>query len=220
VSPKVKVLKIHNLHPRKTLTVSLDALAPPFALLSGTGPFAIAPLHAESVRIEFTPAALGRTTENLNLTSSDPLHPTFAVALAGRGAGGHLTVNLPASAPPRTQPTLAFGAIPANTTLTLGFSATNTRVGLLSGSVGAFAGGSPFSLTRRGGAFMLLPGQKIKIGVQFAPTARGKASATLVITDNAPGAPPSIEYCGDGPRKMIRRAAAQVAQGVKPGLSF
>jgi hypothetical protein len=186
------VLKIRNLHPRKTLTVSLDALAPPFALLSGTGPFAIAPLHAKSVRIEFTPAALGRTAENLNLVSSDPLHPTFAVALAGRGAGGHLTVNLPASAPPSTQPTLAFGAIPENTTLALGFSATNTGLGVLAGSVGAFAGGSPFSLTRGGGAFTLLPGQKLRIGVQFAPTATGKASAKLVITNNAPGAPPSV----------------------------
>jgi hypothetical protein len=189
---KTAVLKIYNLSRRKTLTVSLGALTPPFTLLSGTGPFAIAPLHARSVRIAFAPSAAGRSAENLNLATSDPRHPTFAVQLFGRGAGGHLTVNLPAPAPPATVPTLAFGAIRRNTTLALGFSASNTGLGVLTGSVGALTGGSPFSLTRGGGAFSLLPGQKLKIGVQFAPTATGKANATLVISDDAPGAPPSV----------------------------
>jgi hypothetical protein len=150
------------------------------------------------VRIEFASTAAGRTTENLNLLSSDLRHPTFAVALAGRGAGGYLTVNLPAPEPPATMPTLAFGAIPENTALAHRFSATNTGLGVLSGSVDAFADGSPFSLTRGGGAFTLLLGENLVIGVQFAPTAAGKASATLTITDNAPGNPLSVSVLVTG----------------------
>ena len=69
---------------------------------------------------------------------------------------------------------------------------------MLTGSVGAFAGSSPFSVTRGGGAFTLLPGQKLRIGVQFAPTTVGRASATLVITVNAPGAPPSVSIAVTG----------------------
>jgi len=198
VPPKTEVLKIYNLHRRKTLTVSLDALTPPFTLLSGTGPFAIAPQHAKSVRVEFAPTAAGGAAENLNLMSSDPRHPTFAVALVGRGAGGHLMVNLPAPEPPATLPMLAFGAIPKNTTLAQRFSVSNTGLGVLTGSVDAFAGGSPFSLTRGGGAFTLLPGQDLRIGVQFAPTAAGKASATLTIRDDAPGTPSSVSVLVTG----------------------
>ena len=222
VSPKTEVLKVHNLHRRKTLTVSLAALAPPFALLSGTGPFAIAPLHAKSVRIEFTPAAAGRAVENLNLISSDPRHPTFTVALAGRGAGGHLTVNLQAPSPPATLGTLVFGAIPENMALARRFSTTNTGLGVLTGSVDAFAGGSPFSLTLGGGAFTLLPGQNLKIGVRFAPTAAGKASGTLTITDDAPGTPPSVSVLVTGRGKWSEeRPRKRPGEPLhKPRLSF
>jgi len=289
------VVKIHNLSLHKTLTVSLDALAPPFAVLSGLGPFAIAPLHKTAVTIQFTPTMIGRASANLNIISTDPHHPTFEVALIGHGVagtlalpvglgfgpvgigvtpqsitfavknigigmltgsvgglgeplsvsagtgafnlapghkqfvtvqfaptvaghvgttllitsddpahpsvslpisgsgdGGHLVVNLPAPIPPATMPTLGFGAVAKNTTLTKPFSVTNSGRGVLSGSVDAFAIGSPFSLSQGAGAFTLQPHQSLTIGVQFAPLATGKMIATLVTTDSAPGAPASV----------------------------
>jgi sugar lactone lactonase YvrE len=215
VSPETEVLKIHNLSPHKTLTVSLDTLVPPFALLSGTEPFAIALLHAKSVRIEFTPAALGRTAENLTLSSSDPRHPIFAVALAGRGAGGQLTVDLPPPAPPATQPTLAFGAVRKNTTLVLDFSASNTGRGVLSGSVGAFAGGSPFQSYP--GRRCVHAAARAEAQDRRAIRARGRRPGERNARDNGQrtGRAAVGEYCADGPRKVIRRAAAQAAYRAK-----
>jgi hypothetical protein len=296
VVPGTKVVDIRNLGARKTLTVSLSALAPPFAVLSGLGPFAIAPLHKSAVTIRFTPTAIGKATGSLGIASSDPHHPTFAVALFGRGVtgtlalpigidfgrfgigvppesmtfavknigigmltgsvgtlaapfgvtagggafnlapgqkqmvtvqftpaaaahasttlpissddpahltvnlpvggtgvGGHLIVNLAAPIPPATMATFGFGAVAASTTSTKTFTVTNTGLGVLSGSVGAFAGGSPFSLTQSAGAFTLQPHQSLTIGVQFAPTVKGRVTDTLAITDIAPGTPATVK---------------------------
>ena len=211
VSPKTEVLRIHNLSPHKTLTVSLDALAPPFALLSGTGPFAIAPLHAKSVRIEFTPAALGRTAENLNLSSSDPRHPTFAVALAGRGAGGQLTVDLPPPAPPATQPTLAFGAVRKKH---------HAGSGLQRGQHGKGSADRQRRRVRWQQSVQCYPGRR---SVHAAARAETQDRRAIRAHDRRPGERNARdndqragraavgEYCGDWPRKVIRRAAARAA---------
>jgi hypothetical protein len=287
------VVNIHNLSPHKTLTISLAALAPPFALLSGSGPFAILPLHKLAVTIQFTPVAIGKATGSLNITSSDLHHPTFVVALfghgttgtlalpagigfglvgigvaaastsfavrnagigmlvgsvgalsapfsvtvgtgafnlapgqkqfvtvqftptasghtgaaltitsndpahlsvnlaiGGKGVGGNLVVNLPPPTPPAL-PILGFGPVPRNTTLAKTFTITNSRRGVLSGTVGAFVNGSPFSVTQGAGAFTLQPHQVLTIGVLFAPAATGRVTATLLITVNAPSTPAS-----------------------------
>jgi hypothetical protein len=301
VSPAIRVVTIRNLSKRKTLTVSMSAMAAPYAVLSGLGPFAIAPLRKTAVTIQFTPTVIGRALGSLNLASSDPHHPTFRVAIFGRGAvgtltlptgvgfgavgvgvtpkslsfavkntgigvltgsvgtldapfsvsagggpfnlapgrkqivtvqfaptsvghvsaalaitsddpshldvpfaiggkgaGGHLTVNLPAPIAPATMPALGFGAVAANATLIKTFTVTNTGLGVLDGNVAAFAPGVAFSLTQGAGAFTLQPGQKLTIGVQFAPTASGRASATLTISDTAPGTPTLVTVAMSG----------------------
>ncbi len=296
VAPRIRVVNIHNLSPYKTLTVSLGAMARPCAVLSGFGPFAIAPLHKTAVTIQFTPTLIGKATGSLNITSSDLHHPVFTVALVGHGVagtlalpvsmgfgrvgigvtpgsmrfavrnsgigmltgsvgalaapfnvsagggtfnlapgqkqfvtvqftptvighvsatlaiisddpahpsvnlpiggigvGGHLVVNLAAPIPPAVLPTLGFGPVARSTTLTKTFTVTNAARGVLNGSVGAFAIGSPFTLTQGAAAFTLQPHQSLTIGVQFAPTVTGRATATLVMTDTAPGTPATVK---------------------------
>ena len=108
-------------------------------MLAGLGPFAIAPLHKTAITLQFTPTVISRGSANLNIISTDPHHPTFEVALIGRGVGGHLIVNLPAPIPPATMPKLGFGTVAKNTTLIKTFTVTNSGRGVLSGSVGGFA---------------------------------------------------------------------------------
>jgi hypothetical protein len=95
-------------------------------------------------------------------------------------------------------PTLGFGAVPKNTMHTKTFTVTNSGRGLLNGSVGAFAIGSPFLVTQNPGPFTLQPGKILKIGVQFAPIATGRTTVTLVITDIAPGTPASVSVIAVG----------------------
>ncbi len=301
VAPVTRKVRIHNLSPYKTLTVSLGAMAPPFAVLSGFGPFAIAPLHQTVVTIQFTPTAIGEASATLDITSTDLHHPTFEVALrgggrtgaltlpvslgfgrvgigvtpasmnfavrntgigmltgsvgalaspfgviagggafnlapgqkrpvtvqftpsaaghvgatlaittddpahlnvnfpiGGKGIGGHLMVNLAAPIPPALAPALGFGKVKANTTLSKNFTVTNSARGVLNGSVGAFSNGSLFSVTQGAGAFTLQPGHSLTIGVQFAPITNGRATATMVITNTAPGSPPSVSVVAAG----------------------
>lgn len=195
VAPKTEFLNIHNLNKHKTMVISLGAEFPPFSVLSGFGPFVIPPLHKTTVTIQFAPTVIGKATGTLDIASTDPHLPnhTFKVTLIGHGAGGHLIVNLPAPIPPATMPTLGFGAVPKNTMHTKTFTVTNSGRGVLNGSVGAFAIGSPFLVTQNPGPFTLQPGKILKIGVQFAPTTKGRASATLVITNTAPGTPVTVK---------------------------
>jgi Abnormal spindle-like microcephaly-assoc'd, ASPM-SPD-2-Hydin len=296
VAPKVELLAVHNLSPHKTMKVALGALGSPFGVLSGFGPFEIAPLHKTTVKIQFAPTAPGKATGTLDIASTDPHHSTFAVALIGHGVagtlalpasigfgsvgigatpgsitfavkntgigtltgsvgalsapfnvsagngtftlapgqkqpvtmqftpiqaghagaelaitsddpahlnvnlpiggtgvGGHLVVNLAAPIPPAVLPTLGFGTVVTSTVHAKSFTVTNSARGVLNGSVGTFAGGSPFSVTQGAGAFTLQPGKSLTIGVQFAPIAKGKATDTLVITDTAPGTPATVK---------------------------
>jgi hypothetical protein len=78
-----------------------------------------------------------------------------------------------------------------NTTLPKTFTITDSGRGVLSGAVGAFVNGSPFSVSQGAGAFTLQPHQVLTIGVLFAPAATGRVTALLAITVNAPSTPAS-----------------------------
>jgi sugar lactone lactonase YvrE len=195
---KNELLAIHNLSPRKTMKVSLNAVASPFGVLSGLGPFEIAPLHKTTVKLQFAPTAPGKATGTLNIASTDPHHSTFKVTLIGHGVAGHLVVNLAAPISPARLPTLGFGKVKANRTLTKRFTVTNSALGVLNGSVATFAGGSPFSVTQGAGPFTLQPHKSLTIGVRFAPIVKGKKTDTLVIIDTAPGTPATVDVAVSG----------------------
>jgi Abnormal spindle-like microcephaly-assoc'd, ASPM-SPD-2-Hydin len=138
-----------------------------------------------------------RTRRALTITSNDPAHPSVNLAIGGKGVGGNLVVNLPPPTPPAL-PILGFGAVAKNTTLAKTFTITNSRRGVLSGAVGAFVNGSPFSVSQGAGAFTLQPHQVLTIGVLFAPASTGRVTATLAITVNAPSTPGNVTVAGRG----------------------
>jgi hypothetical protein len=179
------------------LTGSVSTLATPFSVSAGAGTFNLAPGQKQPVIVQFMPAAVGHTSATLSITSDDPAHLSVNLPIGGTGVGGHLLVNLP-PIPPALAPTLGFGKVSSVTTRTRTFTITNTARGVLNGSVGAFALGSPFSLSQGAGAFTLQPHQSLTIGVTFAPVATGRVTATLMITDTAPGIPALVEVAMTG----------------------
>jgi ASPM-SPD-2-Hydin domain-containing protein len=174
------------------LTGSVGALAAPFGVTAGGGAFNLAPGQKQMVTVEFTPLAAAHVSTALPIASDDPAHRMVNLPVAGSGAGGHLRVNLPAPLLPATLPTLGFGAVATGTASIKTFTVTNTGLGVLSGIVGPFVSGGPFSLTQGAGSFTLQPHQSITIGVQFAPVATGRTSATLTVADTAPGTPATV----------------------------
>ena len=211
VAPVTKVVKIHNLNPHKTLTVSLGAMAPPFAVLSGSGPFAIAPLHKTAVTIQFTPTLIGKATGTLDITSSDPQHPTFEVALFGHGRVGALALPV----------NLGFGKVGIGVTPgSMTFAVRNIGIGMLTGSVGALA--APFSVIAGGGAFSIAPGHKQRVTVQFTPTAVGHAGTTLaIISDDPAHLDVNLPIGGKGiGGHLVVNLAAPIPPALAPALGF
>ena len=138
--------------------------------------------------MQFAPAAVGHTSATLSITSDDPAHLSVNLPIGGTGVGGRLLVNLP-PIPPALTPTLGFGKVSSSTARTRTLTVTNTARGVLNGSVGAFAVGGLFTVSLDAGAFTLKPHQSLTIDVTFAPVATGRMTATLMITDTAPGTP-------------------------------
>ncbi len=181
-----------------TLTGSVGALSAPFNVSAGGGPFTLAPGQKQPVTVQFTPAGAGHVGAKFTITSDDAAHPSVNLSIGGTGVAGHLMVNLPAPVPPAVLRTLGFGKVKTNATLTRTFTVTNSAIGVLDGNVGTFPVGSPFSITQGGGPYTLQPHESLMIGVQFAPVATGKTTATLVITNTAPGTPASVKVATSG----------------------
>jgi len=166
-----------------TLNGSVGTLSAPFSLTSGAGAFTLAPGRSHPVTVQFTPTAAGSAPASLAITSNDPAHPSVNLPIGGKGVGGNLVIDVPPSTP------LAFGQVARGTGVFKRFTITNSGRGKLTGSVGALT--SPFTVTRGGGAFTLLPLQSMIIGVEFAPSVKGHATGTLTISVDSPGTPAS-----------------------------
>jgi len=139
----------------------------------------------------FTPAALGPMTAALTLIDSAPGSPQ-SVALSGTGVS---TTSVALSAT-----TLSFGPVEVGKSSPLQFvsfmntGTTNQTISDI-GVTGADA--ASFSFENSCGA-MLAAGANCTIQGHFAPEAGGAATATLTITDSAPGSPQTIVLSGSG----------------------
>ncbi len=80
---KVLTLRISN-RGRGPLAGRVGAGDPPFRILSGGGPFTLAPRASVSVRVEYAPGTAGTHAGALAITCTDPAHATTTVALSGR----------------------------------------------------------------------------------------------------------------------------------------
>lgn len=179
VAAKHRALRIYNEGQRKTLTVSLEPLSAPFTILSGLGPYEIPPGQRIKVKLQFAPTLLGKQHETLVIDSSDKRDPTVDVPVRGKGRPGvpyHYATGFHFHK-------VGIGVAPASITIHL----KNTGLGLLKGTVGTLS--APFQVVAGGGAYSILPGAKLPITVQFAPSDTVHSSATLDITTSDPRIP-------------------------------
>src|SRR2546426_774198 len=180
-----------------SITIS-GAQAADFAFAAGntcpTGAGSVAPGASCTISISFTPAATGARTATVTITDDAPGSPQ-SVSLAGTGIVPAVTL-----APTN----LAFGTQRLSTTspaqtVTL----TNSGTATLSITSIALAGSNPgdFAIaagtTCTNGATVVV-GASCLLNLTFTPTAASARTATVTITDDAPGSPRSVSLAGTG----------------------
>jgi hypothetical protein len=149
-----------------------------------------------TISITFKPTATGSRSASVSITDNASGGPQ-SVSLSGTGTPAAPVVSL--------SPTiLSFGNQHVGTSSTAQ-SVTLTNIGnatlTLSMAITG-ANSSDFSETNTCGV-LVAPGSNCTISVTFKPTAAGNRSASVTITDNAPGSPHSVPLTGSGSRTAV-----------------
>src|SRR3989441_1258037 len=174
------------------------AQAADFAFAAGntcpTGAGSVVPGASCTISISFTPAATGARTATVTITDDAASSPQ-SVSLAGMGIAPAVTL-----APTN----LAFGDQRLSTTspaqtVTL----TNSGTATLSITSIALAGSNPGDFAIAAGTTCtngatVVAGASCLLNLTFTPTAASARTATLTITDDAPGSPQSVSLTGTG----------------------
>src|SRR3989449_239941 len=174
------------------------AQAADFAFAAGntcpTGAGSVVPGASCTISISFTPAATGARTATVTITDDAASSPQ-SVSLAGMGIAPAVTL-----APTN----LAFGDQRLSTTspaqtVTL----TNSGTATLSITSIALAGSNPGDFAIAAGTTCtngatVVAGASCLLNLTFTPTAAGTRTATVPITDDAPGSPQSVSLAGTG----------------------
>jgi len=173
-----QTLTILNL-PSSTeaLQGSVGTLSSPFSIISGEGPFSLAPGQSRSVVIGFSPTSKGVFSQTISIThNAKNLSSPVEFSVTGTGI---LSLHLSLSST-----SVGFSTVPvgqsATRTLTITNDATSTSP--LTGVVGSLS--SPFSVIDGEGTFTLNPGKSRSIIVSFSPTSTGIFVGALSITHN------------------------------------
>jgi hypothetical protein len=144
-----------------------------------------------TVNVAFAPTATGLQSGAITVTDSTKISPV-AIPLSGTGVNGPFLTPYPSRVnfSPQNQGT---SSSPAAVMLV------NTGNAALSiSSIGVTgADASDFSLKSACGS-SLLPGASCSVSVTFTPTAGGSRTASVSITDTAPGSPQSVSLGGTG----------------------
>jgi len=144
------------------------------------------------VTLRFSPTATGVRAATLAISTNDSGTPTVNVALTGTGIQAAVSL---------TPTSHDFGAVTAkSTSAPFAFTLTNSGTAALSInniSIGG-ANGNRFNQTNNCGSTLAI-GASCTINVTFTPQKAGTAySATLQISDNAPGSPQAATLTGTG----------------------
>jgi hypothetical protein len=167
-------------------------------------PAAIAPGSQITLSVGFDPSAPGARSATLSVTTDDPFTPVRHVLLSGTGLIPALGFS-PASL--LFPPTVLPAQVPGYTGSLLNLGVTNTgQAELIVDS--QTTSGAPFSVpaasippSRYG------PNTGYSLPVTFAPTATGKFTGTVNVTDTGNGEAPvagSVSVCGEGVYRGIR----------------
>jgi FtsP/CotA-like multicopper oxidase with cupredoxin domain len=144
------------------------------------------------ITVRFVPTAVGLRTATVAIKTNDAGTPTANVTLTGTGIQAAVTLN------PLSH---NFGAITArSTSAPFAFTLTNSGTASLTINRISFGGANPqqFAQTTNCGASLAI-GASCTINVTFTPSRAGTAySATLQISDNAPGSPQTATLTGSG----------------------
>jgi uncharacterized repeat protein (TIGR03803 family) len=157
-----------------------------FAVSATTCTTTLAARRACTVSVNFTPTALGKRTGTLSVSDSASNSPQTS-ALTGTGA-------LPAALTP---PDAAFGIWAVGTTSTdKTFTLTNNQSVTLSSIAISTTG--DFAVSATTCTTSLAAQSKCTISVSFTPTALGKTTATLSVSDSASNSPQTSNLAGTG----------------------
>jgi hypothetical protein len=176
---------------------------------SPSGALTIAPGVSKTVQVTFTPTASSSFPANLTMTTNDPAHPAFNVALTGAGGEPKLTPPGP----------LDLGSVAVCLTHVANVPVGNTGPVPLSVTMIATSG-PPF--TEGAGSSLTVPaGGVANIPVTFAPTATGPASGTLTFHTDDPTHPTaSVTLTGVGtpepPPKISVNPPSSINFGAAP----
>ena len=174
------------------LTVSMMTVTGSAFGISGiTTPKTISAGQSAQVTVTFSPTATGAVSGNISIVSNDPTNPTLSVPLTGTGTAaptGQLTAS---------STSLSFGSVAVGATSTQQVAITNTgnaavQISKISPS------GAGFTFSGMTAPATLNPSQTGTLSVNFAPTAAGAASGSIVITSNANGSSMTISLSGTG----------------------
>jgi hypothetical protein len=160
----------------------------------------------------YTPAAgavLGIGPENLSVL----LTPSDTATYSNSEDSVQLMVNPPPSVSP---PALNFGnQAMEETSAAKIVTFTNAVTGPL--AISNIAATSPFAVSATTCGSTLLAGQKCTVSVTFTPTALGKLTGTLSITDNAPNSPQKVSLVGTGVVQASLTPASAIYAAQKVG---
>jgi hypothetical protein len=146
-----------------------------------------------TVTVTFTPGAAGTRTGNVVIVNNNNSSSSIKVPLSGTGFVGQPAVSLSANMLVFSAEAVGTSSPPQMVTLT------NSGTAALNIQTVAISGGSDFVIgsgTSCANGSSVATGISCVIQVAFSPTTPGQKSATLTITDNAPGSPQQISLAG------------------------
>jgi hypothetical protein len=191
-----------------SLTISPSAVQ--FQFTSDSLPITVAPGQSTTVKVTFSPTALGNYSSSLLIATNATGSPQ-SVALSGTGTAPAIAMS-PAS--------VNFGnqlvATPSSATVV---TVTNSGTANLVISGFAITGTNSAEFAFTSGAVLpvtITPGNSTTVSVTFTPAATGSRTASLNITDNVSGSPQTVALSGTGTAPGITVSPASINFGNQP----
>jgi len=203
-------ISITNSNHQSVSIEQISSNLPEFIVSGLTLPLSLRPHSSVSFQVTFRPDAALAYSGSILMTTS-VRNGTRTVPVSGTG--------VPVPAPPPTiyllspsASSLSFGSVLVGGSASLPFSLTNTGAG----SVTVFqvtTNNSAFVVSGFSGSVALAPGQCLSLGVSFAPSVTGSASASLTVVSTASNSPTSVILSGTGIQPMISVVPSSVSFG-------
>ena len=160
-----------------------------------------------AISVTFTPVANGSFTASVTLTDNASGSPQ-AVALSGTGTSPVVSLSTTS---------LSFGNEPidvASSSQTVTLSNTGNAALSITGLAIGGANGNDFAEVADTCGSSVAVGANCAIGVIFTPSLAGAETASITVTDNAPGSPQAVALSGTGTHDVILSWTASSTSGI------